>query len=57
MGELAAGLANEIKRGRKDFTPIVYPAVTDLTINVRTGEKMGIVIPHEELIVAKKVFK
>ncbi len=58
MGTLAAGLANEIKRGEKrEFIPIVYPDVADLTVNVRVGDKMGIVIPPEELKVAKRIFK
>ena len=58
MGELAAGLVNEIKRGEmQTFRPIVYPGIADLTINVRVGNRMSIDIPHGELKVAKKIFK
>lgn len=57
MGKQAARLANQIIHGIKTADLPVEVSGADLTINLKTAEKMGINIPNNILLQAKKIIR
>jgi len=56
MGRQVANIANRIIHDGEKMPPIIYPEVTNLMINKRVADKIGIKVSNKALKEAKKTY-